>query len=175
MGMLARLAGAEKPLIEAGRKAVGKLRAQASGVEHKCNKCKFHTRDTAAAQAHENDNPGHQTHWRKAMKIQADVDNPAQPVPAPPSEAPEETTEQTLNPAGRDDVTSIGESPVADVSPDAQTSVDASQTVLDEPLDLNEEEVTAPVAGTEGPLPLDDVKIETDVRVGNPDDPNPAF
>jgi hypothetical protein len=109
------------------------------------------------------------------LRKKADVDNPAQPVPAPASEAPEESTEQALAPAGRDDVTSIGTSPVADVQPDAQTSVDAPQTVLDEPLDLNEENVTAPVAGTEGPLPLDKVKIETDVRVGNPDDPNPAF
>lgn len=105
----------------------------------------------------------------------ADVNNPAQPVPAPPSEGPAETTEQTLAPAGRDDVQSIGASPVADVQPDAQTSVDTPDTVLNEPLDLNEESVTAPVAGTEGPLPLDKVKIETDVRVGNPDDPNPAF
>lgn len=110
-----------------------------------------------------------------ATKKTADVNNPAQPVPAPSSEGPAETTEQTLAPAGRDDVQSIGASPVADVQPDAQTSVDTPDTVLNEPLNLNEESVTAPVAGTEGPLPLDKVKIETDVRVGNPDDPNPAF
>jgi hypothetical protein len=65
---------------------------------------------------------------------------------------------------------------VTDVAADATTSVDSAyQTVATEPLDLNEQDVTAPVAGTEGPRPLDEVKTLTDVRVGNPDNPQVAF
>lgn len=39
-----------------------------------------------------------------------------------------------------------------------------ADAILDEPLDLNELDVTKPVAGTEGPRPIEEVRIETEVR-----------
>lgn len=108
----------------------------------------------------------------------ADANNPAQPIPDPPAEAPEETTDQALAPAGKDSPESVGESPVNSTAPAATTSVDAvGGTVADEALDLNEHDVTKPVAGTEGPRPLNEVKIETEQRIGpwQGNDPNPAF
>lgn len=98
----------------------------------------------------------------------ADENNPAQPVPAPPSEAPAATTEETLGDLNDADVEAVGVVPGAtDVAPDATTSLDAGGTVLDVPLDLNEQDVEAPVAGTEGPRPLSEVKTETEVRAGD--------
>lgn len=97
------------------------------------------------------------------------------------SEAPAETTQQAAQPSqGTDSPTSAGEAPNTDVTPDATTSVDSTDTVLDAPLDLNEQDVTAPVAGT------DDLgegargqagsgQTQTDVQVGNPNNPDAAF
>jgi hypothetical protein len=108
------------------------------------------------------------------MKV-ADENNPAQPIADPPAEAPAETTEEALGDLNDTDVEAIGATPVTDVSADATTDVTGTETVLDEPLDLNEQDPTRPVTGTEGPLPLADVKTETDVRVGNPNNPDTAF
>jgi hypothetical protein len=97
----------------------------------------------------------------------ADENNPGQPVPTPAAEAPSVTTDEARAPDGMTDVTQIGESPVNDVAADAVEGVGQPyQTVLDEPLDLNEQDVTAPVAGTEGPLPTDQVITEVDVQTG---------
>lgn len=98
-----------------------------------------------------------------AIVKKAEDENPAQPpgwgldgTPAP--EAPEFGTEETLGdvsndqPGGgsaTDDVEQIGATSETDVAPDAQTSVTDTGVVLDEPLDLNEQDVTAPVAGAE--------------------------
>ncbi len=54
-----------------------------------------------------------------------------------------------------------------DLAPIARR-VQAEGPVLEEPLELNEVDVTAPVAGTEGPRPLNEVKIETEQRMGTP-------
>jgi hypothetical protein len=116
-------------------------------------------------------------HRAAALTSTADVNNPAQPLPDPASEGPSETTDQALAPEGRDDPESVGASPVTNVAPAATTSVESTDTVANEGLDLNEQDVTAPVAGTEGPRPLSEVKIETEQRIGpwQGNDPNPAF
>lgn len=95
-------------------------------------------------------------HVARLMKAAAD-ENPAQPVgwaidspEAQGSEAPAQTTEEALAPSqGKDDPENIGETPNTDVSADATTSLDSTETVLDTPLDLNEQDVTKPVAGTD--------------------------
>lgn len=115
------------------------------------------------------------THRRVASlgEKTADVDNPAQPIPEPTPEAPYTTTQEEIAPINPsapeggslpDDPTTPGATSVTDVSPDATTSVDTvGGTVLDEPLDLNEQDPTRPVEGTTEMRPLDEVKIETDV------------
>ena len=67
---------------------------------------------------------------------------------------------------------SVGATSETDVAPDAQTSVTDTGVVLDEPLDLNEQDVTAPVAGAEtlgegerGNAGTN--RTETEVRVGD--------
>jgi hypothetical protein len=112
---------------------------------------------------------------KEATTKVADEENPAQPIPEPGAEAPAQTTQEALAPDGKDDVESIGASPVAATAPDATTSVDATGTVLDEPLNLNEEDVTKPVEGTTEPRPLSETKTETDVRVGDPNNPQVGF
>lgn len=121
-----------------------------------------------------------------ALRRTAADENPAQPSGwANPSgegtEAPTETTEQAATPAATDDPTSVGASPLTDVSPAATTDVtQSSGTVLDEPLDLNEQDPTKQVAGT------DDLgegargnagsgRTETEVRAGTPSDGGAAF
>jgi len=79
-----------------------------------------------------------------------------------------------------DDAVNIGASPLTDVSPDAQTSPTSVDTILNEPLHLNVQDVTKQVAGTEDLGKGDRGKpgtnrIDTDVRVGDPTDPHPAF
>lgn len=108
------------------------------------------------------------------MKI-ADENNPAQPIPDPPAEAPAQTTEDALGDLNDEDVEQIGSTSLTDVSADATTDVMSTEVVLDEPLDLNEQDPTKPVAGTEGPQPLADVKTETEVRAGNPNNPDTMF
>lgn len=134
-----------------------------------------------------------------ALLVTADEENPSQPLPDPAAEPPTETTAEALAPAAKDDVASVGPTPLTDVSPGATTDVtepvdsggnttteskpkdstppapDLASTsqrhtaegpVLEEPLELNEVDVTAPVAGTEEPRPLNEVKIETEQRMG---------
>lgn len=106
------------------------------------------------------------------LRRQADVDNPAQPIPTPPAEAPVATTGEQLEGLNADDVMTPGATSTTDVSPDATTSLDGTGTTLDAPLNLNQQDVTKPVAGTEGPRPIEEVRIETDVRVGTPAEPS---
>lgn len=109
------------------------------------------------------------------LRAQADVNNPAQPIPEPAEEAPAVTTDEALGNLNDADVTAPGSTGVTDVSPDATTTVENTGTVLDEPLDLNEQDPTKPVAGTTGERPLDEVKIETEVRVGEGDNTSTMF
>lgn len=108
---------------------------------------------------------------------QADIDNPAQPVPNPPSEAPVETTEQAATPEAYDNPNAIGQTPGANQGVAAETTatpMDPGVTLPTAPYNqlLN---VSAPVAGTETHTPPETTRIETDVRVGDPMNPETAF
>ena len=116
----------------------------------------------------------------------AEDENPAQPEGwANPggsggTEAPAATTSETLGDINSDDVEAQGTTSESDVEPDAKTSLDDTGTVLDEPLDLNEQDVTKPVAGTEdlgegGRGNAGTNRTETEVRVGDPNKPDAAF
>lgn len=112
-------------------------------------------------------------------------ENPAQPEGwANPGESgtetPAVTTDEASTPSGTDDPESQGAGSLQDVTPAATTSVTDSETVLDEPLDLNEQDVTEPVAGTddlgEGPRgEAGSGRTETEVRIGDPNNPQAAF
>lgn len=113
----------------------------------------------------------------EAIKRQADIDNPAQPVPNPPSEAPVETTEQAATPEAYDNPNQIGQTPGANQGVAAETTatpMDPGVTLPTAPYNqlLN---VSAPVAGTETHTPPDTTRIETDVRVGDPMNPETAY
>jgi hypothetical protein len=110
-----------------------------------------------------------------AIRRQADAENPAQPIPEPAAEAPAATTAETLGDLNDDDVTAPGATSVTDVSPDATTNLADTGTVLDEPLDLNEQDPTKPVAGTTDMRPLNETKIETEVRAGQGDNSSTMF
>jgi len=102
--------------------------------------------------------------------------NPAQPVPEPASEPPVATSQDAVQAEGRDDVTQLGATPVADVQADAVTSVDLPYGELaNQPVGMNRTDVTAPVQGTETATPPDMTVIPVDARIGNPDNPQPAF
>jgi hypothetical protein len=112
-----------------------------------------------------------------AIRRQADIDNPAQPVPNPPSEAPVETTEQAATPEAYDNPNQIGQTPGANQGVAAETTatpMDPGVTLPTAPYNqlLN---VSAPVAGTETHTPPDTTRIETDVRVGDPMNPETAY
>lgn len=114
-----------------------------------------------------------------AMQHLADVNNPAQPIKDPASEAPAQTTEQALEADAHDNVMNPGMVPgsVKDLAADAHDvpynpgSVPGDNTQAFN----NLQDVTAPVRGTETQRPLNETKIETDVRVGNPMAPGVAF
>jgi hypothetical protein len=113
----------------------------------------------------------------EAIRATADLNNPASPVPDPASEGPSETTEQAATPEARDDAQALGETPGSVAGVPAETTdvaLNPGQSLPTAPFGQMTD-VTSPVAGTETQLPLDQTRIETDVRVGNPDDPNPAF
>lgn len=130
-----------------------------------------------------------------AVVKKAEDENPAQPegwaLPSdsPAPEAPAFTTEETLGEIDNesveggglpDDPTDMGETTESDVAPDATTSVESTDTVLDEPLDLNEQNVDAPVAGTDtlgegerGEAGTN--RTETEVRIGDPNKSDVAY
>jgi hypothetical protein len=139
---------------------------------------------------------GISNHPRVASLLkQAVEENPAQgfgwanPESQPAPEAPYQTTEEALGEVDADaveggdltnDPTEQGATTVTDVSPDAQTSLDSNETVLDEPLDLNEQDPTRPVEGTDdlgqgGRGNAGTNRTETEVRAGDPNKPDVAF
>jgi hypothetical protein len=131
---------------------------------------------------------GIDNHPRMAALLKRAADeNPAQPEgwanPAGNgggSEAPSESTQQAATPSAKDNVEGTGEAPGTNVKPDATTSLDSTETVLDDGLDLNEKDVTKPVAGTDNlgkgePGAANTNRIETEVRVGDPNKPDTAF
>lgn len=112
-----------------------------------------------------------------AIRKQADVNNPAQPWPDPPSEPAVQTTEDALAPDTMDNVQNPGMTPgsvnnlaadghdVPYVPGESLPTMPYNQLV----------NVQAPVAGTETQLPLEQTKTEVDVRVGDPMAPDVAF
>jgi hypothetical protein len=124
------------------------------------------------------------------IRRQADVMNPAQPVPDPPEEPPTTTTEQALEtgaPTGSGTGVARGPGHTMDdparpgITPGSLTAVPAEQTTtaLTPGVEIptapasNLVDVTAPVQGTnpsqDGGVPMEQRRIETDVRVN----PNP--
>lgn len=107
---------------------------------------------------------------REGAKKVADIMNPAQPIPDPPGGAPTESTQEAEAPETYDDPRNPG------LTPGSTEGVPAQQT--DSPLNPGVTlptspftelvDPTQPVAGTETHVPLDQTKIETDVRVGDP-------
>lgn len=116
---------------------------------------------------------------KQAMQRQADVNNPAEPIPDPPSEAAPQTTEQALAPDANDDVRNPGITPGStnDLAADYTTTpMVPGQDPADQTQPFNQlVDVTAPIQGTETHVPNDQTKIETDVRVGDPMNPEVAF
>lgn len=112
-----------------------------------------------------------------AIRKRADLDNPAQPIDNPPSEQAFETTEQAVEPEARDNVSNPGMTPgsVDNIAADTtDVALAPGESLPTAP--FNElQNVQAPVAGTETQLPLDQTRIETDVRVGDPMAPDVAY
>jgi hypothetical protein len=113
----------------------------------------------------------------EAIRRQADIDNPAQPVPNPPSEPAAESTEEAVTPEAYDNPNQIGQTPGANQGVAAETTatpMDPGVTLPTAPYNqlLN---VSAPVSGTETHTAPETTRIETDVRVGDPMNPETAF
>lgn len=107
---------------------------------------------------------------------QADADNPANPIPEPSPEAPAATTEEAKTPSATEDVTSpMGQVATEGVTPDATTSVTEPGVVLDEPLDLNEQDPTKPVQGTQTNDGAHKVEHDISSGVDNPPESGPMF
>lgn len=105
-----------------------------------------------------------------AMTKQADVQNPAQPVPEPPAVPPTQTTQEAEAPEAQANVQTPGLVPgsTQDVAADATTTAYTPGMDIPGPAFKNLVDVTAPTDGTQNPRPLSEVKTETDVRVGDP-------
>jgi hypothetical protein len=111
----------------------------------------------------------------RVMQRHADMLNPGSPVPDPPEAPPTETTEQTLAPETMDDPSRPGTTPgsVTHVPAEQTTTAITPGVEIQTPPATNLVDVTAPVQGTnpseDGGVPLEQRRIETDVRV----DPDP--
>jgi hypothetical protein len=112
-----------------------------------------------------------------AIRKKADINNPAQPVPAPPSEPAFETTEQALAPETMDNVQNPGIVPgsVNNLAADGHDVPYNPGTSLETPAFNELVNVEAPVAGTETQRPLPETKTLVDVRVGDPMNLEKAF
>lgn len=111
------------------------------------------------------------------MRKKADIDNPAQPVPNPGSQPATESTEEAATPEAFDNPNQIGQTPGANQGVAAETTatpMDPGVTLPTEPYN-NLTDVSAPVSGTETQIPLNQTRIETDVRVGDPMNPETAY
>jgi len=111
------------------------------------------------------------------MRKKSDIDNPAQPVPNPPSQPATESTEEAATPEAYDNPNQIGQTPGANQGvPAAMTAtpMDPGTSMPTAPYN-NLVDVSAPVAGTETHTPPETTRIETDVRVGDPMNPETAF
>lgn len=120
---------------------------------------------------------GAEAHVASAMQKQADVMNPAQPIPDPPSSPPTQTTQEVKTPEAFANPETPGLIPGStnDVAADAVSTVFTPGMDVPAPAFKNLVDVTSPIQGTEGPRPLSEVKTLTDVRVGDPMRPEVAF
>lgn len=120
---------------------------------------------------------GIEPHVREAMLRTADVQNPAQPVPEPNPVPATTTTQEAETPEAFADVQAPGLVPGStnDVAADAESTAYTPGMDIEGPALKQLIDVTAPVDGTQNPQPLSDVRTETDVRVGNPMNPQVAF
>lgn len=107
----------------------------------------------------------------------ADVQNPGQPVPEPPAQPSPQGTVDTKTPEAFADVTAPGLAPgtTNNVAADATTTAYTPGMDIGAPAFKNLIDVTAPVEGTQNPRPLEETKTLTDVRVGDPMNPQVAF
>jgi hypothetical protein len=120
---------------------------------------------------------GIEGHVRTAMLRTADEQNPAEPVPEPPAVPPTQTTQDAKTPEAFGDVQAPGLVPGStnDVAADATSTVYTPGDDIPGPAVKNLQDVTAPVDGTQNPRPLNEVRTLTDVRVGDPMNPQTAF
>lgn len=117
------------------------------------------------------------TEHLSAIRREADADNPAQPVPNPASQSATESTEETVTPKAYDNANKPGLTPGANDGVPAMstaTPMDVGTSVPTQPYN-NLVDVTAPISGTETHVPNEQTRIETDVRVGDPMNPETAF
>lgn len=110
------------------------------------------------------------------MRVTADVNNPADPVPDPPSQGAPETTQQAMTPAAQDDPRVPGMTPGANTHvPAAATDVPMTPGASLPTSPVNQLlDVTAPISGTEGTTGATEfgdqagqdgvTRLETDVR-----------
>ena len=108
---------------------------------------------------------------------QAEVANPAQPVPDPASSGPTQTTQEVATPEARDDARALGETPgsVNNLGADqVDTALNPGQSLPTSPWGTPTD-VTSPVAGTETHVPNELTRLEVDVRVGDPNNPQAAY
>lgn len=155
-GASSKLAALEKRVAEQGRM----IRAQAAMLETAGQQ--LHYLGTLAGTNKEFD----AIKAQGAKKI-ADIMNPAQPIPDPPSSGPTESTEQAEQPETFDDPRNPGLTPGSTQGVPAQqvdTPLQPGATLPTAPFNQMVD-VTQPVAGTETHVPNNQTKIETDVRV----------
>lgn len=120
---------------------------------------------------------GIERHVVEAMTRVADVQNPAQPVPEPAPEPAVHNTQDAKTPEAFADVNAPGLVPgsTQDVAADAASTVYTPGDDIPAPAVKLLEDVTRPVDGTQNPRPLSEVRTETDVRVGDPMNPQVGF
>lgn len=120
---------------------------------------------------------GVEGHIAAAMFRMADVQNPAQPIPEPPAVPPTQTTQEVKTPEAQADAQTPGMvgGSTQDVAADKVTTVYTPGGDFQGAPLKNLIDVTAPVDGTQNPRPLSEVRTETDVRAGNPMNPQVAF
>lgn len=112
-----------------------------------------------------------------AMLRTADTQNPAQPVPEPPAGPPTTTTQEAETPESMANVQTPGMAPgtTNDVAADATSTVYTPGADIPGPAFKNLVDVTTPVDGTQNPRPTEETRTLTDVRVGDPMNPETAY
>jgi hypothetical protein len=108
--------------------------------------------------------------------VTADEKNPANPIPSPGEEAPFSTTDQARAEGTEADVAAIGGVPgETAVAADSTTTVDSIGGIsADHPYNVGLD-VTQPTSGTDGHIPLDQVRTVPQIEFGNPLKPDAAF